>query len=116
MQILRPRQIRAKTKGKLKGEILRQFETETPNGFKLGNLSNTSLEPTGNAGMGGHAAPGENSHTNQKPPSCFLNLMTTPINYRAQLPRYTSVRPALIKQLFIEKSSSPLKMVEWHTS
>ena len=45
--------------GKLKGEILRQFETIFPNGIKLGNLSNTSLEPAGNADVGGHAAPGE---------------------------------------------------------
>ena len=40
--------------GKLKVEILRQFETIIPNGIKLGNLSNTSLEPAGNADVGGH--------------------------------------------------------------
>ena len=65
MQVLRPTQIRAWTKvkknlmGKLKWEILRQFETMFPNGIKLVNLSNTSLEPAGNADVGGHAAPGE---------------------------------------------------------
>ena len=80
MQVLRPNQIRAWTKvknlmGKLKWEILRQFETIFSNGNKLVNLSNTSLEPASKADMGGHAAPGENSHINQKPPSCFWILM-----------------------------------------
>ena len=112
MQVLRPHQTRAWTKGKPKGEILRQSKTIFPNGIKLGKLSNSSVEPVGNVGRDGHEALGESYHTNQKPPSCFLNLMTTPRNHWAQMPRYTSVRPALIKQLFNEKSSSPLKMVE----
>ena len=96
----------------LSDESSHSFETITHNGSQLGRLSNTSLEPVGNAGRGGHAAPGDKSNTIQKQPFCFLNLMTTPINHKAQLPRYNCVRPELIKQLFTEKSSSPLKMVE----
>ena len=37
------------------------FETDTNNGPKLGRLSITSLEPVGNAGRDGHAAPGDKS-------------------------------------------------------
>ena len=113
MQSIDPTNQGQKTKREYsKGKSLDSFETITHNGSKLGRLSNTSLEPVGNAGRGGHAAPGEKSNTIQKQPFCFLNLMTTPINHKAQLPRYNCVRPELIKQLFTEKSSSPLKMVE----